>query len=149
MITNKLDKILEKFNNVKKTSNGYKVQCPCNNDKNPSLDITCKDRNILMHCHAGCKAEDILEKVNLSMKDLFIENEWQNNNHFQSQVSCYYVYQNQKGEPLYRKSRYVPKKFALEKFENGKWKLGIKGVKRALYNLPEVLKKSQIKKRYI
>ena len=141
MITNKLDKILEKFNNVKKTSNGYKVQCPCHNDKNPSLDITCKGGNILMHCHAGCKTEDILERVNLSMKDLFIENEWQNNNNnSQSQVSCYYVYQNEKGEPLYRKVRYVPKKFAFERFENGTWKLGIKGARRVLYNLPEVLK---------
>ena len=46
--------------------------CPAHDDKKRSLSITeAKDR-ILIHCHAGCTPEQILEALNLEKADLFL-----------------------------------------------------------------------------
>lgn len=154
-----ISEVLSRFKSVKKTSNGYRAQCPYHNDRNPSLDISEKDGKILVHCHAGCSAEDILRSVDLNMKDLFLDSGAENhtknspkakiqyNNcdgiHGKSisgKVQCYYEYLDENGAPLYRKVRFEPKNFKIERFETGKWVSGISGVRRVLYNLPEVLK---------
>ena len=153
-----ISEVLSRFKSVKKTSNGYRVQCPCHNDRNPSLDIAEKDGKILLYCHAGCSAEDILRSVDLNMKDLFnvgLEGKIKGNPEIKirynncdgihgksipGKVQCYYEYTDENGVPLYRKVRFEPKNFKIERFENGKWLSGISGVKRVLYNLPEVLK---------
>src|SRR3990167_1208977 len=53
-----------------------------------------------------------------------------------------YVYEDEKGKPLYRVNRYSPKAFDQERFDNGNWVGGagcLDGVRRVLYRLPEVL----------
>lgn len=153
-----ISEVLSRFKSVKKTSNGYRAQCPYHNDRNPSLDISEKDGKILLYCHAGCSAEDILRSVDLSMKDLFnvgLEGKIKSNPEIKirynncdgihgksisGKVQCYYEYLDENSVPLYRKVRFEPKNFKIERFENGKWVPGISGVRRVLYNLPEVLK---------
>lgn len=50
----------------------YKVLCPCHQDQKPSLAIALGENGkVVLHCHAGCLIEDILEKAGLSMQDLF------------------------------------------------------------------------------
>jgi DNA primase len=45
--------------------------CPAHQDKSPSLAINeAKDR-ILIHCFAGCGAEDIAAAIGLNISDLF------------------------------------------------------------------------------
>ena len=59
-----LDVILSKFEVAKSNGSSAQVKCPLpthkNGDKNPSLTITEKDEEILFHCHAGCKTEEII-----------------------------------------------------------------------------------------
>lgn len=136
-----LNEFSARFNKVKKVSNGYMVQCPCHDDKNPSLHIAQKGGKILLHCHAGCDVCDIVRSVGLGMNDLFLENASKSPmKNIQKKVKCRYEYQDENGEPLYRKVRFEPKNFKTERFENGKWLSGISGIRRVLYNLPEVLK---------
>ncbi|HKI43100.1 MAG TPA: toprim domain-containing protein, partial [Mycobacterium sp.] len=47
------------------------AQCPAHNDGRPSLSITGIDGQVLIHCHAGCPTEAVVEAVNLGMADLF------------------------------------------------------------------------------
>lgn len=42
-------------------------------DQHPSLAITPADGSVLVHCHAGCNAEDVLGALDLTMADLFDE----------------------------------------------------------------------------
>ena len=59
------------FKGVKRNgSDSYKCICPIHNDKKASLVITEKNNVLLLHCHAGCKTEDILNSVGLTFKDI-------------------------------------------------------------------------------
>ena len=43
---------------------GYVLRCPCHEDKHPSMSIDQgADGRILMHCHAGCAQETIIEEL--------------------------------------------------------------------------------------
>jgi len=48
------------------------ARCPSHSDKSPSLSILEKsDGRVLIHCHAGCGAVDILDAVGLEYSVLF------------------------------------------------------------------------------
>ena len=68
-----IDEILNKLQKVKVTSNRkWMACCPAHPDKTPSLSISVgDDERILLHCHAGCDIESILDELQLEMKDLY------------------------------------------------------------------------------
>jgi hypothetical protein len=48
--------------------------CPAHDDRtNPSLSLKAENGRLLLHCFAGCQPHDIVTKVGLQIKDLFIE----------------------------------------------------------------------------
>ena len=51
----------------------FVAKCPCHDDEHPSLYIKEDEEtgNILLHCMARCKTEDIVKALGLEMKDLF------------------------------------------------------------------------------
>lgn len=52
------------------------ARCPAHDDKTPSLSIKeLPDSRVLIHCHAGCGAMDILNSIGLSWSDLYPEND--------------------------------------------------------------------------
>lgn len=66
-----INEILAYFKNVKRLSGtSYQVCCPCHNDSKASLTITQRGDKLLMHCHAGCRTEDIVSAIGLKMADL-------------------------------------------------------------------------------
>jgi putative DNA primase/helicase len=47
-----------------RTGSGFKCRCPAHNDNNPSLHISDgKDGKILVHCHTGCDARDVIAEL--------------------------------------------------------------------------------------
>ena len=70
---NVLENVINKLEGVSQQGNSYQALCPAHDDKKPSLSIaTGDDGRVLLHCHAGCKTEDIVKELGLEMKDLFI-----------------------------------------------------------------------------
>lgn len=56
--------IASAFGKPKAVSNGFMCCCPAHDDKNPSLSISLGiDGQLLLHCFAGCKFEDILQAM--------------------------------------------------------------------------------------
>src|SRR5215217_3662844 len=56
--------------------NGEKAMsfCPAHDDRtNPSLSLKAENGRLLLHCFAGCRLEDIVSRIGLQMKDLFVE----------------------------------------------------------------------------
>jgi hypothetical protein len=68
-----VDGVLGHFDVVRPSGAGWMALCPAHDDRNPSLSITeGDDGRILLHCHAGCSTEAVLEAVGLDYRDLFV-----------------------------------------------------------------------------
>ena len=98
----KIEEFLNYLKNVKKVrENQYMALCPAHNDKNPSLSIGLSENKnqILLHCYAGCSADDVLNTVGLKKKDLF------NNKGDFIMNKTSYTYYNADGTIAYTKTR--------------------------------------------
>ena len=59
-------KILAKLRDVTRTSSGWSASCPAHHDETPSLSIDLgDDGRVLVYCHAGCPAEQIVAAVGM------------------------------------------------------------------------------------
>lgn len=47
------------------------AQCPAHDDANPSLSLTRRPEDTLVHCHAGCPTPDVMAALDLTMRDLY------------------------------------------------------------------------------
>lgn len=69
----KVAALLAKLQGVQSRGGGqYQAYCPAHGDNNPSLSIAVEGEKILLYCHAGCSAEDIVTAVGMTMGDLFL-----------------------------------------------------------------------------
>lgn len=71
----KLEELLGRLLKVRaRRNNTWTACCPAHGDKNPSLAIkVMEDGRILLHCFAGCSAEEVTAAVGLALTDLFPE----------------------------------------------------------------------------
>lgn len=68
-----LEGVLSRLHKVRKSSTGgWTACCPAHDDRNPSLSISLGEKGkILLHCHAGCSTEAVLDALGMTMADLF------------------------------------------------------------------------------
>lgn len=70
-IPDHVQKVLDRFDEVVDSGDGWKALCPHHDDVEPSLHISVGDKGgILLHCHAGCKVGSVLNAAGLTFKDL-------------------------------------------------------------------------------
>lgn len=68
-----LDSTLVRLKGVKRTSTGWTAQCPAHDDRAPSLSVReGDDGRVLLKCHAGCSAEQVVQSMGMHMSDLFV-----------------------------------------------------------------------------
>ena len=73
MPTEEATNFLSHFEKVKAVGqNKWIALCPVHGDKSPSLSIRLAEDRILIHCFAGCTAEEVTKAVGLSVSDLFL-----------------------------------------------------------------------------
>ena len=67
-----IDALMNRIDGVRETGNGkYVARCPAHDDRTPSLAIReCDDGRVLIHCFAGCDAEDVVSVIGLTFADL-------------------------------------------------------------------------------
>src|SRR5262245_53157922 len=68
-----LDAFIEKaqFEHVRPCGQGFSARCPAHEDQQNSLSISSgDDGRVLVHCHAGCTLEAVLQARGLSMADI-------------------------------------------------------------------------------
>jgi len=69
-----LQAILDRLSSVRRIGDQYQAACPAHESaKRQSLSVTVKDRKILLHCFAGCTTQQIVQALNLTMDDLFLD----------------------------------------------------------------------------
>jgi DNA-binding transcriptional ArsR family regulator len=68
------ENVLDKLNVASRNGEKAMCFCPTHDDRNnPSLSLKAENGKLLLHCFAGCQPQDIVSKVGLQIKDLFIE----------------------------------------------------------------------------
>ena len=120
-----------------KNGHGYKAHCPAHEDRRESLAIDEGEGLALVWCHAGCKFKEIVESLGLKQSDLFPPSPSRNGRRMVAE----YDYCDEEGTLLFQSVRYEPKDFSQRRPDgSGGWIWDLKGVRRVLYRLPEMLK---------
>ena len=145
-----IEQIAKSLGGARKAGNDWSCRCPAHEDRKASLSIgRGADGKVLVHCHAGCEQDLVVG----TLKNLGL---WPSANakpepvapppvkiglgSGRGQIVATYDYTDEHGELLYQAVRYEPKDFRQRKPEpNGGWNWSIKGVRRVLYRLPEVM----------
>jgi putative DNA primase/helicase len=66
-----LDALRDRGSRVRQSRDGYSAQCPAHEDRTPSLALRQVEGQTLVCCHAGCRTEDVVSALGLTMADLF------------------------------------------------------------------------------
>lgn len=132
------DDFLALLKGVKLLKGGeYLALCPAHKDTKPSLSVREEWGTLLVKCHAGCLIETILEKLGLSMSDLYLNG---GSKVITKKPIAIYNYDDENGKLLYQVLRYKPRDFCVRHPDNeGTWQYDLKGVRKVLYRLPSVI----------
>lgn len=144
------------FSNVRFRGDGmsFKCECPSHADNQNSLNVTqVSDGSILMKCHAGCSAYDIMEETGLTRVNLGTLKEkncdWYSSvplSNKNDKVVNHYDYYNETGIYLFTKVRIrtidskgkVSKRFIFGTVTKGKFKMSSGTRPRGMYNIQDV-----------
>jgi hypothetical protein len=143
------ESIARQLGGATKAGDNWSCKCPAHEDKRASLSIK-EDSSgkLLVHCHAGCAQTDVVAE--LKARGLWNSHKTVpppdptpvriNLGQGKGQVIAEYSYTDEDGQLLYQALRYLPKDFRQRAPINGSgWTWSIKGVRRVMYRLPEVL----------
>lgn len=141
-----INELLPRLKKVSKRGNGYTALCPAHNDHNPSLSISeSKDGKILLKCHTGCSCADVCEALGIKEKDLFPDNKVEYKQKSIKKVfDREHIYTDESGNIIAKKKIYRlsdgGKTAIWERYENGNYIAGLKGIEPPLYRLSRVVK---------
>lgn len=68
--------LLQRLGHVQRQGNGYRARCPACGGQSRKLAIAERDGRVLVHCFAGCPADDVLGAVGLRWADLHPPRHW-------------------------------------------------------------------------
>lgn len=132
----KTQEILARFAGVKETPSGWMARCPAHDDGTASLSLSEGEKGVILHCHANCSPESIVNKIGLKMADLFK----QNGHPQKREIVATYDYRDEEGKLLFQSVRYQPKKFSQRRPDGkGGWTWNLDDCRRVLYRLPELI----------
>ena len=130
----------------RRSGGGMSFRCPCHDDKDPSGSLNeGKDGSALIYCHVCGKdgTPKIVKAIGLEMSDLFPDGGRHRGNGQGSRgrrIVATYQYWDERRQVLYEKVRFDPKGFAQRRPDGaGGYVWNLKGVRRVLYRLPDLL----------
>jgi len=116
------------------------AHCPAHEDNKQSLSLKLgDDGKVLVHCFAGCETEAVVERLGLTMNDLFADSPARQAQASEVKIVATYDYRDEKGELLNQVVRLEPKSFRQRRPDGkGGWVWTLGDVRRVLYRLPEM-----------
>jgi len=145
-----IDNFLSRLQGVKRNgNNGWLALCPGHDDSNPSLSIKEADGKILLHCHAGCQTEAVVERMGLTMSDLSPDgHKTKPEQKTPKKLVATFSYQDASGAEQFQIRRFEPKDFQVwHKNKSGEYVPGLGEAKPIPYRLPELLQAIKYGKR--
>ena len=146
MININIQDFVSRLHSARGRNGRYSARCPAHDDKHASLSVTeSNDGKILLKCHAGCTAEQIVSAMGLELSDLFMQESRPpaacsangSNAHYGSNAVVY-DYEDTDGNIIAKKLRYPNKSFCWlsRNPKNGKFEKGRSHCKAPLlYNM--------------
>lgn len=134
-----LDAVLDKLEGVKGGGNQYEARCPAHVDSSPSLAVSIgADDRVLLHCHAGCELDAVLDAIEMKPGDLFTTPKATGST--ERRLVATYPYTDEAGDLLFEVVRFDPKDFRQRRPDGrGGWLWKLDDTRRVLYRLPEVV----------
>jgi 5S rRNA maturation endonuclease (ribonuclease M5) len=138
--------ILPRLEAVKKSGAGFMARCPAHADSTASLSLSPgTDQPVVLHCHAGCHADDVLARLGLTWAELSDPAKRRNDAEWTpaGPAIATYDYRDEQGTVLFQVVRAANKAF-LQRVPDAtarggwRWKLG--DTRRVLYRLPELIR---------
>lgn len=131
--------VLSRLEGVRKVGGDFVARCPAHEDRYPSLGVAeGDDGRALVICRAGCDTADVLAELKLDAGDLFVAQPKANGNG--STIVTTYPYVDENGVLLRETVRLSPKAFRQRRPDgHGGWEWSTKGVRKVLYQLPDVI----------
>lgn len=112
-------------------------RCPAHEDGTASLSVSNGDGKVLLHCHAGCTTDTILQAIGLTTRDLF---DHPAETRGRAAILATYDYHDEDGHLLYQVVRLAPKDFRQRRPDGtGGWTWKLGDTRRVIYRLPAVL----------
>jgi hypothetical protein len=137
-----LELVLGKLDGVRQQSGYWMARCPAHEDGEASLSIARgTEQPVVLNCHAGCVADDILASIGLTTASISKPREKspRNVSRPKRRAVAEYHYTDENGEVLFTKVRYQPKGFSQYRMVNGRREDKLGDVRRVLYRLPKVI----------
>ncbi len=120
---------------VNRSKTQQDVKCVNHDDKTASLSIGQGRKGAVIDCKAGCETEKVVARIGLNLADVFDDK-----TKLGSRVVKEYSYCDEHGGELSQTVRLEPKGFRQRRPDgNGGWVWDMKGVRRVLYRLPDVI----------
>lgn len=124
--------IAQRLPKGRKSGSSWVACCPAHEDNDPSLNLRDDGGKVLVHCHASCPQDAVIDA--LKAQDL-----WPNQERTESRIIATYDYTNEGGELLYQVARFEPKDFRPRFLDGAGGWIWKKHPRQVLYRLPEVL----------
>lgn len=104
-----IEELLARLDGVKQSGQGWTARCSGHDDGRNSLQLSVKpDGKINIHCHAGCKADNILGPLGWTASDLYPPNKKSKS---RGEFVCAYDYVDFAGTLVFQTVRLTPKDF--------------------------------------
>jgi putative DNA primase/helicase len=135
----RVQEVITRLVGVHRNGEGWIALCPAHADRNPSLSIHERDGKILLKCFAGCSSEAVCAALEIDMCELFSDSIPG------PRIVATYEYKDETRKLLSQVLRYEPKSFRQRRPDGkGGWHWNMNGVRRVLYQLPEILKEKSL-----
>jgi len=117
----------------------WEARCPAHDDRHASLSVARgEEGRCLLHCHAGCSLDAVCRAMGVEPKDLFATPPEAGPT--ERRITAAYDYHDESGTLVFQVVRFEPKDFRQRRPDGkGGWVWNLKGVRRVLYRLPELL----------
>lgn len=139
--------IFDKFGAQRIGENHWRARCPAHDDQKPSLSFWVgRNGALVFGCWAGCQKSEILRLAGVRMEQMFSDYQehharTRNTKKIEQprEVVAKYVYKDESSYPIFRKLRYEPKSFSLQRYQrcSNCYCAGISGCRNILYHLEE------------
>lgn len=141
------DVLGQKLDMLRPAGDGWTARCPAHEDRSPSLSVTLTaDDKVLLHCHAGCLADDVMAALGITWTDLPARetqdrtkaDEWTPH----GPATAVYEYRDEQGALLFQVLRTADKQFPQRRPDPSRksgWNWSLGDTRRVPYRLPQLM----------